>query len=164
MVLATVSLIGWCVTLRPGLVSPAFLKPCHSTSLWPHGQEQGCEGYPDSRWGRHFQMVPIQSTHPETSRCSSQLSQACSAAISLLSLPRQAPQTRCLVPRWPGSGLCPQVSWSVTGLRSAEAGRGPSPWLCPQDSGGPVPAASSQSEQSGFAMFLLLTGSLCRRG
>lgn len=149
MVLATVSLIGWCVTLRPGLEPSLSQATCHGTSLWPHGQEQGCEGYPDSRWGEHFQMVPIQGYPSRSIKMLLMAPQACSAAISLLSLPRQAPQTRSALSLGGLALACvPKLAGQSELEMSGELGRGPSPWLCPQDSGGPCSCCRVLSQNS----------------
>lgn len=138
MVLATVPLIGWCVMLRPGLEPGLAQATCHSTSLWPCDQEQGCEGYPESRQGEHFQMVPIQGYPSRSVKMLLMAPQACSAAVSLLSLPKQAPQTRSALSLGGLALACVPKSADWSELEtSGELGRGRSPWLCPQDSRGP---------------------------
>lgn len=64
--------------------------------------------------------------------------QACSAAVSLLSLPKQAPQTRSALSLGGLALACVPKSADWSELEtSGELGRGRSPWLCPQDSRGP---------------------------
>jgi len=114
------------------------LEPHHSTSLWPCGQEQGCEGYPESRHGEHFQMVPIQRYLSRSVKMLLMAPQACSAAVSPLSLPKQAPQTRSALSLGGLALACVPKSADRSELEtSGKLGRGPSPWLCPQDSRGP---------------------------
>ena len=64
-----------------------------------------------------------------------------SAAVSLLSFPKQAPQTPSALSLGGLAPACVPKSAGQSELEtSREQGRGPSPWLCPQDSRGPAPA------------------------